>query len=207
MKFGPLPGTSPAVPILHAKNSHLFVHPNDVEPWENPVNDTATSALRFGVEFDLLGLTQNESMLLDGRAGFSDCLDPYITLSSLYYRTQDHNVHKVDLTNVALNGFEALVAGDYMNLHLKMKVAVSKRGVPTTIFGKLYHKLLDKLDRNEKTWITVVGRVNLQTGVCQVDALVPFDVRPVGFTLQAYRLDMNRKTAGFESCPFMNSTV
>jgi hypothetical protein len=195
---------NPVAPVLSQKTAHFFMHPSDVDPWE--INDGAnvTSALKFGAHFDLLGLTQTDDLLLSGAVDVTDCLDPNLSISALYYRTKNGDVHKLNLTGMPLVTMVPIVEGDYRRVELNLTLMVSNLGAPQSFIGKLYHKLLARLGYEKIVPVKIFGAADLQLGTVQVDySCAGVDITPLGYTLEAYRFNHNRRPAEGK-CPFMH---
>jgi len=197
MRFGPPPGSTAIAPILTQKNTHLFAHPDDVDPWEIGNTGNVTSALKFGVTLDMIGisLTTEEQTI-----GCTDVLDPAVSLGSLFYKTPKGDVHELVVRDRATNAFHPADVEQFSRLSLTFNAYVSALGVPVGFFGRVWHKVLDRLGYNTLVPVTITGQIDLHTGQLMVVGKVPpHTIELVGYTLYAHRYNPNRRGR----CPVM----
>lgn len=212
MRFGPLPGTVPATPILRQDTAQYFVHPNTVEPWRIADSENATSALKFGARFSLLTISQDDDLLLTGTMSPCDVLDSNLSLGRVYYRAKFGDVRFIDTTDHVFSYLNPATGQNFAEFTLNFTVRVNKFGIPRSWLSRLVDKVCQMFKYDVTATIKVTGTVNLQTGIAQLDASTEdFDIRPIGYTLRAYRRDPNRQYNGHAGhtgdpakCPYMN---
>jgi hypothetical protein len=201
MRFGPLPGKKRALPILCSETSQYFVHPDAVDPWRIGDSKYVTSALKFGAQFDLLSLSADDDLYVMGEMSITDVLDPDMSIDRLYYRTKYGDVSYIQLADSLYHVQFDQVKGNRMEWQLDMAVKVNKFGEAKSWLSKLVDKTYKFFFADPTVTIRVMGTVNLQTGIVQIDAVTDnFEIRPIGYTLRAYRFDMNRQPG---KCPYM----
>lgn len=194
----------PAIPILRPGSVWCFVHPKDVDPW--PIKEThyLTSALKFGEKFDLLGLSQIDQLIDNGIMDVTDCLDSDISVAQIYYRTKRGKVSFMDLANIATNQFVAPVNGDYRNRNIDLSVAVNKFGSPKNLLDKQFEKLYRQFIAEPNVSVRLMGTVNLQFGTVIINGCSDPDIELIGYTLRAYRENLNRSPVQEPAkCPFV----
>jgi hypothetical protein len=194
MEYDKPHGATALIPVLRPESAQHFVDPSDVEP--QAINDNlTTSALRVGVRLDLLGISTTDE------TDNTDCIDPAIALAKIYYRTKSGMVHEVDVSDMPYNAFVPACQGNYRDVTVNMSLEVSMLGEPTTWLGKLGKKIAMWVDGDPKVLLRFTGVAKLQMGTIQVDAVSDHpDVTPIGYTLSASRINMNRRP---RSCPAM----
>lgn len=208
MQFGPLPGMVLATPVLRAESAHLFAHREVVEPWLE--NDEVTSALKFGIKFDLLGLSNSDNAFARGDIDVTDHLDFNLSIDKIFYMTKNGTVHMAsmysDLGVVALSHFTMADAGNYQDMSVQLHTVVNKFGTPRTLMAGLINFVYRKvLGKDPMVPVRIDGVANLQFGTVLVNCVIEsVDVRPIGYTLRAYRANANRRPVSSGKCPYMS---
>lgn len=213
MHFGKLTpsGVVRAIPILRPESAHHFVAPEHIDPWRiAPHSEDVTSALKFGAKFDLLSLSSTEELYANGTIDQTDNLDFDLSIDKIFYQSKNGDVYYVEMHppqgQVPTSSFVQSVMGDFRTLELNLVTSVNKFGTPRSALAKLidvvYRRVLKK---NPMVDIQVTGTVNLQFGVVEIhfNSTSP-DIRPIGYTLMAFRSNPNRRPAqAAGKCPFI----
>jgi hypothetical protein len=208
MKFGPFPGAVPAHPILRQNTAQYFVHPNTIDPWMVGDTENATSALKFGARFSLLDVSQDDDMLVTGKMTVCDEIDSLLSLARVYYRTKFGDVSYLDVPPHSGALFEH-TGNSLSGLTLDATVKVNKFGEPRSWFSRAVDGLYKLFKKDLTAVMHITGEANTQTGIMQIDVTTTdMDIRPIGYTLRAYRRDANRQYHGaggdLSRCPYMN---
>lgn len=171
----PEPALKPkkVVPVRRAESEWAFVNREFVQPWM--AGAIETSAIKFGVKFDLIGISVTEGM------GVTDSIAPGIALESIYYRDAALNIERLETIYLPYAAFVVATQGDYRDQSIQ--IALSQNAE-----GDWYTAGSDKGD------IVIEGKINLQFGTCELTAKSNKPgLIPLGYTLDAYYSNPNRR--------------
>lgn len=184
-----------------------------------------TAPIAVGKKIDLLGISQTDALVSAGLMDMTDSLDPYIQISNVYAKVGD-DVLKFATLNVPLSNFTYSTQNNQSLMSLNFvttSVLVNKNskqadGSALADLGAIVSN--DLIVRLE---MVLNGTVNIQTGECQVfgNGLAVHTVADnagnmqdlgsgvaktladlvatgsiVGYDIQAYRTNMNRRQRG-----------
>lgn len=185
----------------------------------------STAPLAVGKKLDLLALSQTDTLVAGGLMDQTDSLDPYITLSNVYV-TVGNDVLKINTLNLPLANFTYSTQNNYRVMSLNFtttSVLLNKN--TKNVDGSALDDLASIVtnDLIVRLELTLNGTVNIETGETVVygnnvsvysvqnasgDAL-DLTAAPsaalvaavaggsiVGYDLQAYRTNMNRRQRG-----------
>lgn len=103
------------VPVVRAgDNEHVFVDPAKVPAVKHTLNGVTfdTAPLAFGVDVDLLGVSQNEALLRTGVLDHTDALDPALSLTALYFEVGSDVIKFDNLSYLTTSNFVPAPQGD-----------------------------------------------------------------------------------------------
>lgn len=176
------PYTTPVVPIVRPESVDKFVNPYIFPPTsvEMPNGEyVMTSPLKFGVRMDIMGLSQTKSLLDTGIFDTTDCLDPVISLKEIAWELNGRGMTSL-VENIATAPFVAAPSGNYKDVVLNFVSYLPFEG-------------------DNQVKVSVTGTLNLEMGTLLLNAAVlesslPPELipQPVGFTLNANRVNYNR---------------
>lgn len=103
-----------AVPVYRTQSASMFVDAATLATRTLNIDgtDITTSALKVGLEVDLLGVSQSEAMIALGVQNQTDTLEPAVDLEAVYVEVGT-DVLKFNLTNLPGANFVPAVQGDY----------------------------------------------------------------------------------------------
>lgn len=207
------PLATPLVPSYSEDRAQYFVDATVLPPWTENVagRDITTSALKFGQHFDLLGISQTQSLVDSGVYDPTDTLDSNIRLANLYVGFETDDSTPVAVVRIPLfNEYNQPDVGSlfanvgsprHVSLNAALHIAnVKERAV--VVAGSLP----DTVITGQTTLsATVYGMISLETGEIRVDSsgwefgdIVCQDGQPrlnawlVGYDLRAARVNYNR---------------
>ncbi len=184
-----------------------------------------TAPLKCGTTFDLLGISQTDSMLASGLNDATDAVDPSASLQSLYVKL-DHDVVKFNVKNIVTSNFVASPQGDnrLMVLNFQATLAINAKttnadltplvDLATVVTNKLLVKVSLNVSGNmnlgQQTPCTVFGNtVTVQSVQNQDGELLDLTASPASdvvaafrnatidsFDILAYRANTNRRNRG-----------
>lgn len=164
------------IPIRRPESEWCFVDPTVVPPWLIGNSELATSALKFGAKFDILGLSYDEQLEKRGIITKADILDAAAGIEKIYYRTIDGALEVVDVTRTPFTAFVFPVQGDLYEMQVDAPIRVSLKGGPVTT-------------EKETALLHIAGSVSRRYGVVQLNVQVDDPrIQPVGYTLLMGRL-------------------
>lgn len=103
------------IPVVHkGENEHLFVDEAKVPARDVSLNGVTfkTAPFKFGVDCDLLGVSQNEALLRAGILDQTDALDPAINLENLYLEADGNVIKLSNLNYLTTSNFVPAPQGD-----------------------------------------------------------------------------------------------
>jgi len=184
------------VPVYRDESKRFFVDAEKIPAWEVEVDGerVLTAALKIGETFDLLGISQTQALLETGVLDMTDSINPAMALESIWIegkhpdgtRTIDRHILVADDTRQPGTNF-AESAQTWRRLELNY----------TTDSLQVGHEAAGTAQKLE---LVVAGMVNTALGHAEVvasgviakpDTGIEYEV--IGYTLQAYRLNPNRR--------------
>lgn len=182
------------VPFLTPDSAHLFVDVEQVEPWIDPDVGYATSALKFGVKFDMLGAATTEEMYESGVADTTDSIDLHINLDKIFYRTPNGKVHALDVSQRKGAKFEPSATG-VGRLTTETKFQLDPLGIPTTIIEKVVYWWRNHFGHRQMVPAKVSGIIETEVGSVLVHASAKegSGIEVVGYTLNCQRVNYSRR--------------
>jgi hypothetical protein len=178
------------VPIYREESKQFFVDPVLVPLWEVELDGVKlqTGALKIGPLFDLLGISQSESLLEAGVNDITDSINPAMSLESIWvqWKTADGrgNVSQYVLADDEATSAARFNFGAYHRRSIELNYATES--LASGDGGKLD--------------LHVAGTVNLELGHCEIvasgvhatpDNGIAYEV--IGYTLKAFRENLNRR--------------
>jgi hypothetical protein len=168
-------------PCYNERSACRFVDPTVITPWTVSVDgkiDYLTSALKFGVKLDLIGISMNSGLMDAGLIDPTDSIDTTIALDKVFYRINggevQHRDFKLDAANPLVGALTPTVQGDFGHVAVELSTLIEKKP-------------------NLSTVANVRGSCNLQFGTLEVHAQCGDpDVEMLGYTIRALRANSNR---------------
>lgn len=185
-----------------------------------------TSALAFGKRFSLLAISQTEALLETGLLDSTDSIDPSIRLDKVYLKTAAGDVIEMSTAGLTHSNFTYSTQGNYRNSTLNFDTKMlGLKGVVNKLDGTPAASLaqIDTLNVSVRIGAMFTGTVNVETAetivnasdvevyaVTQADGTV-LDMESgngkviadlfvgakfIGYSLEAYRTNMNRRQRG-----------
>lgn len=167
----------PLIPVYRPESASRFVDPSLVEPWMipgQPPNGLLTSALKFGVKLDLIGISQTNP----DNAKVATMIDPAVSLAAIMYRIKDdptvyfHSFAKDDM----VEPFTMFVASPENN-YREMKLNYT--------FDHTVGSTLGQVQVKQK----ITGTINLELGDLIVNAEAADNIEPLGYILTVNGID------------------
>ena len=187
--------------------------------------NVTTAPIAVGKKIDLLGLSQLDSLIAAGVMDQTDSLDPAINLQNVYVKFGD-DILKFNTINLPLSNFTYTTQDNYRKMALNFtttSVLINKD--TKQIDGSALVDLAGVVtnDLSVRVELVLNGSINIETGECQVygnavsahivknasGAELPMNAAPaqavvtivnaatiLGYDLQAYRTNMNRRQRG-----------
>ena len=214
-------------PVYRAQSAAMFV-PSSFVPSYNVIIEgetIPTAPLAVGVKFDLLGLSQTDTLLNTGLMDMTDTLDPYITLQSAYIHVGQDKL-KINTSNLPLSNFTYTTQNNYRVMTLNFATtSVLVNHATTNLDGSALVTLAGVVtsDLILRLEIMMTGSINIETGETTVFGnyvrlysatdsngnTLDLTAAPalalatafstatiVGYDLLAYRTNMNRRQRG-----------
>jgi hypothetical protein len=181
------------VPVYREETKDYFVDLSKIAPWLVEVDgvEVQTAALKIGTLFDLLGISQTQSLLDTGVLDMTDSLDPNIALESIFVEAKyPDGTSKVQRYELVHDTGDQQVGTQFTFLaqnHRQLEVSYHTN----TLLSPSANSAMD---------LHVAGIINLQLGHCElvasgVQAGTEPDVEHevIGYTLKAFRTNYNRR--------------
>lgn len=181
------------VPIYREESKQFFVDAERVQPWHvsNGGQRVLTGAMKIGALYDLLGISQSESLLQTGALDCTDTIDPTMALEAIYVEERHPDgvtkIQRYDLQDVHGNPLPTATGTAGPNYR-----QVEINFATTSLVAGNGDVRLD---------LHVAGTINLELGHCEIvasgvhatpDQGVEYEV--LGYTLAAFRKNRNRRT-------------
>lgn len=199
----------PIIPVFKTESAQYFVDAALVTPRyiEFGSGETAmTAPYAIGAEFSLLGISQTIRSIEQGLHDMTDVIDPAMVLKRIYLHLeasgQEAEVIAVDVSHGATAKAHFEPQGSYRNMRVLFSENVGLVAGHTTVKGVPSKILTQGWVAN----VAVSGNVNLELASTrflaqriesfpQVDAMTRtlVRVRVVGYELQSYRTNPNRR--------------
>ncbi len=217
-------------------NTNMFVDSSLVEPFSVQVagESITTAPIKFGVVYDLLGISQTDAMLANGVEDETDSIDPRISLDNVYLSFTGTNaagdtvtdIIKLPTMHIPTNNFTYSPQHNFRKMHLQFSTNAILLDSNTTqadgselvaLAGIASNNLLVRLN------MTLSGSCNIETGQTEVYAnnVSVYSIQTaaglnlgtttapgqaiaasinsgtfLGYTMVAWRTNMNRRTRG-----------
>lgn len=179
------------VPVYRDETKDYFVDAEKVHPWSVEVEGQhlLTGALKIGALFDLLGISQTQSLLETGVHDMTDSIDTNLALESIFVEAKyPDGSSKVQRYTLVHDGEQQVGA--------QLVLTPNQRSLELN-----YHtNTLLSPSTNSALDLHVAGSVNLELGHCEVVASgVSAGMEPdvehevIGYTLKAFRTNHNRR--------------
>ena len=159
------------VPVYQTASAAMFVSPSLVATSTVPVgtDDVDTGPLAMGVELDLMGISQRDSLLATGTLDSTDAIDKLVNLENLYLQvgTGTYEVIKLPTLRMPLSNFVAANQGLDQRVVLNFYTDSMPINASTTQYnGTASVKLASLVNGgyNVRLSIRVSGELNLQLG-------------------------------------------
>jgi hypothetical protein len=218
------------------QNTNMFVNATLVQPYSVVVagETIVTAPISFGVVYDLLGISQTDSLLANGVEDETDSIDPRISLENVYLSVTGTDstgaavtdIIKLPTMHIPTNNFtyspqhnfRKMQLSFYTNAILLTANTTQADGSPlVALAGIAANNLLVRLN------MTITGSCNIETGETalyannvsiysiqnasgtnlgtttapgQAIATAVNSANFLGYTLTAWRTNMNRRTRG-----------
>jgi hypothetical protein len=162
------------VPVYQSASAAMFVSPSLVATQTVTVgtDDVDTGPLAMGVELDLMGISQRESLIATGVLDSTDAIDKLVNLENLYLQVQNtggtvKEVIKLPTLRMPLSNFVAANQGLDQRVTLNFYTDSMPINAMTTQYNGSPSVLLAPLvsaGYNVRLSIRVSGELNLQLG-------------------------------------------
>lgn len=177
-------------PIHRKESAHLFCEDTSTWAVQRGYDRLITNYLKTGVEINLLGIGETQSLLDTGLMDTTDSIYPQISLDAIVLR-----ITKGDAVNIYVHESTpdptALLSADKDGSYRRLKLDYS-----TSI--KFYS---DDYKSVDTVVLHATGEVNIELGdtivmgVAQVDERFADKIEVIGYSLLAYRYNANRVAA------------
>ena len=218
------------------QNINMFVDSASIEPSSVQIAGASitTAPLKFGMVFDLLGISQTDALLANGVEDETDSIDPRLSLDNVYISVTGTNsagdsvtdIIKVPTIHIPTNNFTYSTQHNFRLMNLQFSTnailltanTVQADGSPLVALAAIAaNNLLVRLN------MTVTGTCNIETGETQVygNNISVYSIQTaaglnlgttttpgstiaaainsasfLGYDLEAWRTNMNRRTRG-----------
>lgn len=226
--------TTEVIPYVleDGSNAHHFVDSALIKGTEKPMEGSRvsfkTAPLRINAQFDLLSISHNP-LILDGATNESDQLHSKIVMKNLYLKfantdTKEVSAVKFRTENFTRAIFTKTVEGDFMEMQLTFDtedLSVDHTTKDTNGVAAAALAELAAAGYQVRLFVSVSGKVNLQTGLTRLYAAIPevaavtkdgevvshtsgqvkdmlakLEMAVVAYDLQAFRTNSNLRTRG-----------
>ena len=219
--------TNRMVPVFRPESAHQFGNQTDVPAYDFNLEGEVikTAPLKFGETIDLMGISQPDSMLVNGVKGVEDAMEPAVKLLNLWFKVGD-DILKLDVSNIPYSNFTYGTQNNYRLMQLNLdttSVLVSKLTKQYNGADLSTLSLLATQNMSVRLKVVVSGSVNIETGDTtlygtKVETFAVFDEQnqmiPTtsgngeiiknlinsatfhGYDLLAYRTNSNRRQRG-----------
>ena len=188
------------VPVYRDESKDYFVDAEKIHPWEVEVDGqrVLTAALKIGETFDLLGISQSQALLETGIHDTTDAISPNMALESIWIqRTHPDGSRAIDRHILAVADARSPYATFAARNTRQLELNYTTSTLPGRVDGDVVKQKLE---------LVVAGTINLQLGHAEVVAsgvvATPDDgteYEVIGYTLQAYRENMNRRPVNLQA--------
>lgn len=133
-----------------------------------------TSPLKIGMELDLLGISQTQTLLDNGTMDETDSIDPHVILENVYISVTngtDTDIIKLPTTNIPLSNFTYMPQNNYRMMQLAFETTSIVLNASTTQVDGSAPVVLAALASDNyvmRLKVKMTGSVNIETGATSV---------------------------------------
>lgn len=179
------------IPIHSNENKHLFCEETPTWEVQRGYDRLVTGYLKTNEELSLLGISQTVSLLDTGLLDMTDSIDPLVQLEAVVLKITKDGTQNIFVQEVAQDPLAVFTAdkdGHYRQVKLNYKGVIR------------FHS--DNFRSVDSVSLQLGGLVNLElgdlavyAGNCEVPKRFADKVEIIGYSINAYRVNNNRKAA------------